>query len=127
MQAMGLVALWERGYVEPVIPPPSPLHILAQQLMALALQERGIGRRTWYDWVSRMPGFSSIPAATREQIVEWMLTQEILWEEEGILWFGKRGKKSLAARTSWSWSRFSYPPRCFLCSTVGRSWVSSLR
>ena len=92
IQAMGLVALWERGFVEPVIPPPSPLHILAQQLMALTLQERGIGRRTWYEWVKRMPGFALIPAATRERIVEWMLTQEILWEDEGILWFGKRGE-----------------------------------
>ena len=61
IQAMGLVALWERGFVEPVIPPPSPLHILAQQLMALTLQERGIGRRTWYEWVKRMPGFCSDP------------------------------------------------------------------
>ena len=92
IQAMGLVALWERGFVEPVIPPPNPLHILAQQLMALTLQERGIGRRTWYEWVKRMPGFALIPAATRERIVEWMLTQEILWEDEGILWFGKRGE-----------------------------------
>jgi ATP-dependent Lhr-like helicase len=98
IQAMGLVALWETGYVEPVIPPPSPLHILAQQLMALALQESGIGRRTWYDWVNRMPGFSSIPVATREQIVEWMLTQEILWEEDGILWFGKKGEKEFGRK-----------------------------
>jgi ATP-dependent Lhr-like helicase len=98
IQAMGLVALWERGFVEPVIPPPSPLHILAQQLMALTLQERGIGRRTWYEWVKRMPGFALIPAATRERIVEWMLTQEILWEDEGILWFGKRGEEEFGRK-----------------------------
>ena len=98
MQAMGLVALWERGFVEPVIPPPNPLHILAQQLMALTLQERGIGRRTWYEWVKRMPGFALIPAATRERIVEWMLTQEILWEDEGILWFGKRGEEEFGRK-----------------------------
>jgi len=98
IQAMGLVALWERGFVEPVIPPPNPLHILAQQLMALTLQERGIGRRTWYEWVKRMPGFALIPAATRERIVEWMLTQEILWEDEGILWFGKRGEEEFGRK-----------------------------
>ena len=98
IQAMGLVALWERGFVEPVIPPPSPLHILAQQLMALTLQERGIGRRTWYEWVKRMPGFALIPAATRERIVERMLTQEILWEDEGILWFGKRGEEEFGRK-----------------------------
>ncbi|HKI19921.1 MAG TPA: helicase-related protein, partial [Isosphaeraceae bacterium] len=98
IQAMGLVRLWEQGFVEPIIPPASPIHILAQQLMALALQERGIGRNTWYEWVSRMPGFSQIPDATRQRLVEWMLTQEILWEDEGILWFGKKGEEKFGRK-----------------------------
>ena len=29
--------------------PPKPFHILAQQLMALCLQERGIGRSEWFE------------------------------------------------------------------------------
>jgi len=66
--------------------------------MALALQERGIGRRAWYEWVDRVPGFALIPAATREQIVEWMLTQEILWEDEGVLWFGKKGEEEFGRK-----------------------------
>jgi len=37
-----LLTLWGSGYVEPVIAPPKPYHILAQQLMALVLQERGL-------------------------------------------------------------------------------------
>ena len=36
---------------------PSRYHILAQQLMALALQERGIGRSEWLDWVGAVPAF----------------------------------------------------------------------
>src|SRR5262249_7503721 len=44
LRAAGLIRLWARGRVEPAIPPPRPLHILAQQLMALALQEGGVGR-----------------------------------------------------------------------------------
>src|SRR5205814_1489505 len=39
LQAAGLIDLWAGGYVEPVVPPPLPLHIFAQQVMALALQE----------------------------------------------------------------------------------------
>jgi ATP-dependent Lhr-like helicase len=48
VQAAGLIDLWTAGYIEPMTPPPQPWHILAQQLMALALQERGIGRQEWF-------------------------------------------------------------------------------
>ena len=57
LRAAGLVELWASGFVEPAVPPPEPLHILAQQLLALALQERGIGRAEWLDWVRAVPAF----------------------------------------------------------------------
>lgn len=41
---------WSQGWVEPVVPPHSPRHIVAQQLLALALQERTVGVRTWPEW-----------------------------------------------------------------------------
>ena len=43
--------------MEPVDAPPKPYHILAQQLMALCLQERGIGRSEWFDWLESVPAF----------------------------------------------------------------------
>jgi ATP-dependent Lhr-like helicase len=45
--AAGLLLLWTRGEVEPVTAPPEPRHIVAQQLLALCLQEHKIGRRLW--------------------------------------------------------------------------------
>src|SRR3954471_997890 len=33
LRAAGLIELWGRGFVEPAVPPPRPMHILAQQLM----------------------------------------------------------------------------------------------
>lgn len=50
LTAAGLLLRWSQGWVEPVEPPPSPRHIVAQQLLALALQERTLGRRTWPRW-----------------------------------------------------------------------------
>src|SRR5271166_1133635 len=43
--AAGLLHLWGQGYVEPVVAPPEPRHIVAQQLLALCLQEHRIGSR----------------------------------------------------------------------------------
>ncbi|MEW2352978.1 DEAD/DEAH box helicase [Spirillospora sp. NPDC029432] len=48
--AAGLLHLWSTGHVEPALPPPDPRHIVAQQLMALALQEGAIGDVDWADW-----------------------------------------------------------------------------
>jgi ATP-dependent helicase Lhr and Lhr-like helicase len=44
VSAAGLLLLWGRGYVEPVTAPPQPRHIVAQQVLALCLQENKIGR-----------------------------------------------------------------------------------
>jgi ATP-dependent Lhr-like helicase len=56
--------LWQQGCVEPLVPPPLPYHLLAQQLMALALQEGGIGRVTWRDWVGGVPAFAQMSRMT---------------------------------------------------------------
>ncbi len=98
IQAAALIELWADGYVEPVEPPPLPYHILAQQLMALILQESGIGRTDWFDWLKGVSGFQSIPAEQVEQLVKSMLEREILWEEAGILGMGQAGENTYGRR-----------------------------
>ncbi len=92
MKAAGIVSLWESGYVEPIEPPPRPLHIMAQQIMALALQEKGIGRSEWFSWIAGVQGFQKTTDAERSALVEWMLAEDILFDDSGILWFGKKGE-----------------------------------
>ncbi|WP_164104209.1 DEAD/DEAH box helicase [Candidatus Laterigemmans baculatus] len=111
LQAAALVDLWADGYVEPVQPPPAPYHILAQQLMALALQEGGIGRRDWFDWIRGVPGFAEMPPETIEEIVDWMLEQEILWDDAGILWLGREGESAFGRKNFLElFSVFTSPP-----------------
>ena len=98
VQAAGLIDLWTEGFVEPIIPPAKPYHVLAQQLMALILQETGIGRQTWFEWVRGVPGFSQMPAAQIDQIVTWMIRKTILWDEQGILGIGVRGEEKFGRR-----------------------------
>jgi ATP-dependent Lhr-like helicase len=111
LQAAGLIDLWSNGYVEAIEPPPDPFHILAQQLMALALQERGIGKVEWFSWVSGVPAFARMSHEQVQQIVSWMLENEILGEDQGILWFGLKGEKVYGRRNFMDiLSVFSSPP-----------------
>ncbi|MHB8973732.1 MAG: DEAD/DEAH box helicase [Pirellulaceae bacterium] len=98
VQAAGLIDLWNEGYVEPIQPPPEPYHVLAQQLMALVLQESGIGRYTWLEWVARVPAFAEMPPERIHEVIAWMLTQGMLWEEQGILGIGQQGEATYGRR-----------------------------
>ncbi|MET4639585.1 DEAD/DEAH box helicase [Mycetocola sp. 2940] len=49
-RAAGLLLLWSQGYVEPVVPPPHPRHLAAQQFLALALQEGRFPVNGWHYW-----------------------------------------------------------------------------
>ena len=60
LQTLAVLSLWQRGYVEPVTPPPGPLHIYAQQIMALILQEQGIIAEDIDQWIGKMPGFAEL-------------------------------------------------------------------
>lgn len=59
LRAAGLLLLWSRGYVEPVVAPPEPRHIVAQQLLALCLQEHRISRGEWADQWNGVPPFDT--------------------------------------------------------------------
>jgi ATP-dependent Lhr-like helicase len=98
LQAAGVIDLWESGFVEPTQPPVEPYHVLAQQLMALVLQEGGIGRRTWFEWIGKVPAFSHMPVEQVESVVQWMLDHEMLWDEQGILGIGRAGEDEYGRR-----------------------------
>ena len=93
LRAAALLDLWKTGYIEPVKAPAKPYHILAQQLMALVLQERGIGRHSWLEWVSDVPVFAAMSPERIEEIVSHLLATGILWSDDGILSFAKGGEE----------------------------------
>lgn len=111
IQAAGLIDLWHEGYIEPVLPPPEPYHILAQQLMGICLQEGGVGRREWLSRIADVPAFAAMQPERIEQIVVWMLDREILWDEAGILWLGREGESTYGRRNFLElFSVFTSPP-----------------
>jgi ATP-dependent helicase Lhr and Lhr-like helicase len=111
LQAAAIIELWKEGVIEPVIPPPLPFHIFAQQVMALALQERGIGVNTWREWIGRMPGFTAMSPQQTENILQYMIQTEILSEDNGILWLGEEGEDTFGRRNFLElFSVFTSPP-----------------
>jgi ATP-dependent Lhr-like helicase len=98
IQAIAIIEQWQKGYVEPIRPPVLPLHVLAQQILALALQEKGIGRKAWQEWLLRLPAFASVSEEDRGAIVTHMLDSGYLQEDEGILWLGCEGEEEFGFR-----------------------------
>ena len=92
LRAAALLDLWGRGFVEPVNAPPKPFHILAQQLMALVLQERGVGRRAFVEWLADVPAFAAMPSEQIEALVDHLIRTGTLFEDAGILSFGPEGE-----------------------------------
>jgi len=92
LKAVALVELWRSGFVEPIEPPALPYHVLAQQLLALSLQESGVGKRTWIEWIPGLLSGSGISEQEVDALVRYMLSESVLFEDEGLLGIGTEGE-----------------------------------
>jgi ATP-dependent Lhr-like helicase len=111
LRAAATIALWQEGFVEPVAAPPKPFHILAQQLMALVLQRRGIGQQAWFEWVADVPAFADMDRQKIAELVQHLLASRILWSDDGILSFAPEGEAHFGKKNFLELvSVFSSPP-----------------
>lgn len=92
LRAIAIVKLWQEGHVEPIEPPPTPFHVFAQQILALCLQERGLGRNAWRRWLLRLPPFGQSPPSQLDEIIDHMIWAEYLSDDGGILFVGREGE-----------------------------------
>lgn len=111
LRALALLRLWRQGFVEPIVPPPRPMHIYAQQAMALTLQENGIIAEDIDKWVAAMPGFAPIAEQDRSKVLDYMLTTGVLHSDSGILGIGRTGEKTFGQKNFMElFSVFTSPP-----------------
>ena len=94
VQAAALLLLWGRGWVEPVVAPPEPRHIVAQQLLALCLQEHRIGDQLWSQWWNGLAPFG--PGA--EPILRHLIQHGYLDRDSGMLFIGPQAEKTFGRR-----------------------------
>ena len=93
LAAAGLLLLWSRGYVEPVVPPPHPRHLVAQQLLALGLQEGAFGASTWAGWWDGLPMM-----ADGDEVLAHLRANGFLVDDEGLLMLGPAAEEAFGRR-----------------------------
>ncbi|MCA9632665.1 MAG: DEAD/DEAH box helicase [Myxococcales bacterium] len=98
LQAAALLELHARNYVEPAAASRWAPHVLAQQLIALAMQQRGVPTLEWWTWLEGCSAFAEVTGDTREAVARHMLREAILTEVDHRLVLGDRGQKLYGAK-----------------------------
>jgi ATP-dependent Lhr-like helicase len=94
VQAAALLLRWGSGWVEPITPPPEPRHIVAQQVLALCLQEHRVGDHLWSRWWNGLAPFDK--SAT--PIVRFLAEHGYLDDDGGLLFIGPEAEKRFGRR-----------------------------
>jgi ATP-dependent Lhr-like helicase len=125
IRAAALLHLWNKGYVEPIRPPETPYPVVAQQLMALILQEGGGSRRFDDNSIQRAIGQTG---TITEQVLSHMLETQILSEDDGVVGFGPVGERLFGAKNFLAlMSVFDTPPLFqVICGQEELGWVHPL-
>lgn len=92
--ASGMLQRWSQGWVEPIIPPPHPRHIAAQQLMALCLQQHRIGVAEWSSWWGDLPVFDS----SAPDILEFLIVEGYFEADGPFLHIGPEAERRFGRR-----------------------------
>ncbi|MER5357822.1 DEAD/DEAH box helicase [Streptomyces sp. NPDC002785] len=94
LSAAALLLQWSRGWVEPVVAPPEPRHLVAQQLLALCLQEHRVGENLWREWWGGMGPFG--PGAL--PVVRHLVEEGYLDQDGGLLFIGPEAERRYGHR-----------------------------
>ncbi|HUZ54486.1 MAG TPA: DEAD/DEAH box helicase [Streptosporangiaceae bacterium] len=117
----GLLQLWGQGYVEPVVAPPQPRHIVAQQLLALCLQEHRIGSRLWAEAWNGLAPFDR----SAEPILRYLVEQGFIDQDGELLFIGPAAEQRFGHRHFMGMTAvFTAPPQFTVLSgrqEIGRT------
>ncbi len=125
IRAAALLKLWRGRYVEELQPPAVPYPVVAQQIMALILQQGPASRRFDGSSIQRATGQSG---EIIEQVMAHMLEREILFEDSGVVGLGPVGERVFGARNYMALMSVFDTPALFqvMCGTEELGWVHRL-
>lgn len=98
LQALALVRLARNGWVEPLVPPPKPVHLVAQQALARVLSEGRIGRSDWPGALERVLSAGGIGPALAVEVLDYMVAEGVLVDEGGVVAIGPEGERQFGRR-----------------------------
>ncbi|MDG4799342.1 DEAD/DEAH box helicase [Micromonospora sp. WMMD980] len=93
-EAAALLLLWSQGWVEPVSAPPEPRHIVAQQMLALCLQEHRVGDQLWTQAWNGLAPFDE----SGRPIVRHLVEHGYLDQDGGMLFIGPAAEQRFGRR-----------------------------
>ena len=89
LRAAGLLLLLDEGFVEPVVAPPEPLHVAAQQLLGVALQKGRISLAEESIWIC---GLGLADEVRLAEICAWLVETGHLDTDQGLAFIGPRAE-----------------------------------
>jgi len=95
LRAAAVLSCWRDGYVEAVVAPPRPLHVLAQQIVALTLQESGMTATSLAEWLGTPPVLGPDAAAAMPEVVDYLLADGYLAADGAILGVGETAESTV--------------------------------
>jgi ATP-dependent Lhr-like helicase len=98
LQALALTALVDRGWVEPLVPLPRPVHLAAQQLLARVLTDGRVGRSTWPGPFASVAAAGGLSVADLATLLDHMVAESILLDLDGLLQIGPAGERLFGRR-----------------------------
>ena len=127
---LGLLTAWSDGFVEPVVPPPYPAHVLVQQLLALLRQEGTLGRRTWLERLGVPPVLGHEVCDDADAIVDHLVATGVISVDGDMLQLGPEAERRYGRRNYLDLTAvFADPPTLTVVharTNVGQVHVRSL-
>jgi len=126
LQATAIVELARERWVESVPAQTRCWPALVHQLFAQTLQFGGIGRERAWEQLSRAPDFAGIEAAEFDEMVDYMIRREFLFEAGGLLSLGARAEKVYGRKNFMELYAVFSSPQFYRVVTAGGQEIGSL-
>ncbi len=126
LQAIGLIELAKRGWVESVEVSDRCWPVLIHQLLAMSLALDGISLDDAWEHLHRVPDFRGIARAEVDRLVAWMLRDQALVEVSGRLVLGPKAEKRFGRRHFMELFAVFSSPQSYAVQTVAGHPIGTL-
>jgi ATP-dependent helicase Lhr and Lhr-like helicase len=126
LQAIAIVELAKKGWVESVQVSDRTWTVLVHQLFALALQFGGISRPDCWEQLSIVPDFAGISQSEFDFLIEHMIQKDFLFSADGLLSLGNQAEKVFGRRNFMELYAVFSSPQLYQVQTSAGYTIGSL-